>query len=168
MKSHEIGDTEYIFYNPEVRCATRGVVINEKDGVLILTYKKYAFSVLPGGGLQEGENPEEGFKREILEKTGVDCKIIAALPTIIDKRSAENLIQYHYAFIARVSGDVDHQQLDDGEIADGVEVERLSFFQGMTKIFEQEIATFQQTCLSKRDYFIMNESLLYLFSDKLK
>ncbi len=38
----------------------------------------------------------------------------------------------------------------------------------MTKIFEQETATFQQTCLSKRDYFIMNESLLYLFSDKLK
>lgn len=47
---YHIGDNESVLLNPKIRHATRGVVLNEENEILILTYKKHGFSVLPGGG----------------------------------------------------------------------------------------------------------------------
>ncbi|WP_049618166.1 MULTISPECIES: NUDIX hydrolase [unclassified Streptococcus] len=125
---YQIGDIGCTLSNPTIRHATRGVVINEKNEMIILIYKKYHFSVLPDGGLYKGESPEVGFRREVFEETGFDCQIIATLPTIEGYRASKNLIQYHHAFFARITSFSGPQQLDDGEIADGIDIHFFHFF----------------------------------------
>ena len=59
------------------RRRTYGIVINKQTNKVLLTSatgKAGAF-ILPGGGIDPGETPEESVVREVLEECGVVCKI---------------------------------------------------------------------------------------------
>ncbi|MBA3957140.1 MAG: NUDIX domain-containing protein [Parachlamydiaceae bacterium] len=57
--------------------AVIGIIFNEKrDAVLILERRDVSVWVLPGGGIDAGETPEEAVVREVLEETGLRVKII--------------------------------------------------------------------------------------------
>ena len=60
---------------PSTQMATT-VVIHE-DGQRVLLHKREDFRVwaLPGGGLENGETPEQGATRETFEETGYHIKI---------------------------------------------------------------------------------------------
>ena len=53
------------------------VIIVEKDKVALIKRirDKSTYFVFPGGGLENGETPEEGAKREAYEELGVEVKI---------------------------------------------------------------------------------------------
>ena len=53
------------------------VIIIENDKVALIKRVKQGttYYVFPGGGLEEGETPQEGAKREALEELGVNVKI---------------------------------------------------------------------------------------------
>ncbi|HEY2811049.1 MAG TPA: NUDIX domain-containing protein [Rhabdochlamydiaceae bacterium] len=54
-----------------------GVVFNEeRTEVLLIKRRDIPVWVFPGGGLESGENPEEGVRREVLEETGLDVRIV--------------------------------------------------------------------------------------------
>lgn len=58
------------FNNPKIRHGARGIVTRE-DGLIAVFNKKAKNEYkLPGGGIDEGENAEDAFKREVLEETG--------------------------------------------------------------------------------------------------
>lgn len=54
-----------------------GIIINEKDEVLVSDERKYgrSFTKFPGGGLEWGEGQKEALKREIEEELGLDSEI---------------------------------------------------------------------------------------------
>lgn len=54
--------------------ATAGVVINEKDEVLMVKTHNYDW-VFPGGQVEVGENVIDALKREIMEEAGVDIEV---------------------------------------------------------------------------------------------
>lgn len=51
------------------RRAARGIIMNGED-ILLLYTARYHDYTLPGGGVDEGENIEEGLIRELQEETG--------------------------------------------------------------------------------------------------
>ena len=53
------------------------VVIIENNKVALIQRNRdgAVYYVFPGGGIEQGEAPEEGAKREALEELGVDVKI---------------------------------------------------------------------------------------------
>lgn len=58
-----------------------GIILNEKKEVLVLKRSENddflpGFWEIPGGGLDYGENPEEGLKREIKEECGIDVEVL--------------------------------------------------------------------------------------------
>lgn len=54
--------------------ATAGIVINEKDEVLMVKTHNYDW-VFPGGQVEVGENVIDALKREIMEEAGVDIEV---------------------------------------------------------------------------------------------
>ncbi|MCV2403210.1 NUDIX domain-containing protein [Marinomonas sp. C2222] len=52
-----------------LRLAARGIVLRGEE-ILMLYTQRYDDYTLPGGGIDEGENPVEGLIRELAEETG--------------------------------------------------------------------------------------------------
>ncbi|MBU1171858.1 MAG: (deoxy)nucleoside triphosphate pyrophosphohydrolase [Proteobacteria bacterium] len=59
--------------------------IIERNGLVLAAQRSTAMSLplkweFPGGKIREGESPEDGIRREILEELDVTIKILKALP----------------------------------------------------------------------------------------
>lgn len=118
------GKTEELGY--KLRKAARGLLIRDgKIALLNVTSRNY--HKLPGGGLNEGEDVEAGFEREVKEETGWDCQIIDKNAVIIEYRKKSKILQISYIFVARATGTPSAQQLEDDEAKEGHELEWVSF-----------------------------------------
>ncbi|WP_026526110.1 NUDIX domain-containing protein [Butyrivibrio sp. VCD2006] len=79
MKEVEIVGDNYFGSWVKSRIACRGIIV--QDGKILLTYEPdNGQYMIPGGGLEEGENEEECCIREMAEETGKvvevsDCKL---------------------------------------------------------------------------------------------
>ncbi|MFE3576770.1 NUDIX domain-containing protein [Lysinibacillus sp. NPDC059133] len=63
----------------------RGSVVLIKDkkvGLIKRVREGSVYYVFPGGGIEDGETPEEGAKREALEELGVTVKVGKCIATI--------------------------------------------------------------------------------------
>lgn len=90
------------FNNPRVRLGARGIIIDENGKIALFNKANKNEYKLPGGGIDEGENPEEAFKREALEETGCEIEIIKFLGTIEEHKSLDNFKQTSYIYVAKV------------------------------------------------------------------
>lgn len=78
----------------ELNDADRGSVViieNNKVGLIKRTKESSVYYVFPGGGLEDGETPEEGAKREALEELGVEVNMKECIAEV-----AFNGIQYFF------------------------------------------------------------------------
>ena len=69
MKTLEIFGNNYFGHWENSRTACRGIII--KDGCVLLSYETMTGQyMIPGGGLEEGEDERECCTRELAEETG--------------------------------------------------------------------------------------------------
>lgn len=162
IRNYQIGNYDSDFLIESKRQAVRGLVVTPDEKVLVMTYGKYDFSVLPGGGLEEGETLEQACRREILEETGFQCRWISQLCQIDDYRKNEQLLQIHYGFVAGVSESKLAQNLDEDEKSDKVYLELLTLEELDKRFSSKQPHTEQQKLLRQRDKLILQEALAYL------
>lgn len=96
----------------DVRCtyrvSTKAIIENEQNEILFLQEKNGVWD-LPGGGLDQGENPRDALKREIDEETGYTVDRIDYRPATfwtVRRETNENPLKW-FAFVAykvKVSG----------------------------------------------------------------
>lgn len=94
-----------------------GVIFNEdRNQVLLIKRRDVPIWVLPGGGVDAGETPEDAILREIFEETGLIAKIErqVALYTPLNK-----LANYSYLFECTIVS---------GELTTGAETQGVRFF----------------------------------------
>ena len=104
-----------------------GGVVTEKSGgivrVLLVHRPRYDDWSLPKGGVHEGESLEDAAVREVLEETGLRCRILreltAARYRYRTRRGALRPKVVHYFLMERVGGQIE---------TDGVEVDRADWF----------------------------------------
>ncbi|WP_162011412.1 NUDIX hydrolase [Streptococcus sp. S784/96/1] len=162
LRTYQIGNYDSDFLIESKRQAVRGLVVTPDEKVLVMTYGKYDFSVLPGGGLGKGETFEQAFRREILEETGYQCRWLSQLCQIEDYRKDEKLLQIHHGFVAGVSESKLAQNLDEDEKSDKVYLELLTLEELVKRFSVQQPHTEQQSLLRQRDRIILQEALTYL------
>lgn len=78
----------------------RGSVVliqNSKVGLIKRVREDSIYYVFPGGGIEEGETPEIGAKREALEEVGVEVTIQECIAKV-------NLNGTQYFFLAELTG----------------------------------------------------------------
>ncbi len=65
---------------PVVRIAARVVLLDERDRILLFRWEDDRLDarsvwITPGGGLNPGESPEDGARRELREETGIEAEL---------------------------------------------------------------------------------------------
>lgn len=107
------------FNNPRIRYGARGIILNDNGELAIFNKANKNEYKLPGGGIDEGESPEDAFKREILEETGCEIEILKELGTIEENKSLDNFKQISYLFVGHVIKNNEFLNLTEKEKAEG-------------------------------------------------
>ncbi|KKW10205.1 MAG: NUDIX hydrolase [Parcubacteria group bacterium GW2011_GWA2_49_9] len=63
------------------RVSVKGLVLDETRTKFLVVQEDNGFWELPGGGLDQGESPQEGLKREIKEEMGLEVTWVADNPS---------------------------------------------------------------------------------------
>jgi len=118
----DIGETPIEMSNPRLRIGARGIVIREDGKIAVFNKSNKNEYKLPGGGIEENEEPEEAFKREVLEETGCEVEIIKYLGTIEEYKSLENFKQISYVFVGKVLKDTNKLNVTEKEKEEGAKL----------------------------------------------
>ena len=104
------------------RVGARGIVL-DSDGKIAIFNKtlKNEFK-LPGGGVEDNEDLEIAFKREVMEETGCEVEIIQKLGTIVEEKSQDNFIQTSHVFVSKVINNTQNLNLTQKEIDEGAKL----------------------------------------------
>ena len=128
------GDKSIPFNNPIIRYGARGIVERE-DGLIAIFYKENKNEYkLPGGGIDEGEYPEEAFKREVLEETGCEIGDVKFLGITKEFKSLDNFKQISCVYYSKVKEDTGKLNLTEKEQAEGAKLLWLSKEAALEKI----------------------------------
>jgi 8-oxo-dGTP diphosphatase len=100
-----------------MKSAVVGVVLSDdRKQILVLKRRDVPMWVLPGGGIEEGESPEEAVKREILEETGLHVQIVRK---VAEYSPLNKLARYTYLFECKPLS---------GELSTGDETLEIGFY----------------------------------------
>ena len=105
LTDEDIGYEYHELENPELRLAARGIVVRDDGKIAVFNKSNKNEYKLPGGGMEEDENPEEAFKREVLEETGCIIEITHILGTTEEYKAQSNFKQISYIFVGKVIED---------------------------------------------------------------
>ena len=117
MKTIDIIGDNYSGKWDKTRTACRGII--RKDGLLLLSYETRTGQwMLPGGGLEDGEEEAECCTREVAEETGYIVRLSACVLEIDEYYEEWKYVSRY--FIGEVTGRTD-TKLTDRETEAGME-----------------------------------------------
>jgi len=106
------------FWNKKPMISARALII--RDGKLLVMHRKRFSSTgdgwieyhsIPGGEIDQGEQPEEAVVRELFEEMGVEIRIVAEVAHLTSLRFE------HFVFSAKLVGDIEPKLMPDSEEA---------------------------------------------------
>lgn len=166
IKDEDIGFENKELNNPIKRIGARGIVLNGDKIALFYKKNKNEYK-LPGGGVEDGENLEEAFCREVLEETGCKVSIISKLGTTEEFKGVSNFYQLSHVFYAKVTEDTRQLHLTEEEAAEGAELLWLSLDEAIEKVqncfgnlkpspYDEKCNVYSTKFIIKRDLSILN------------
>jgi len=105
-----------------MREAARGIVMDDDGAVALLHVARDNYYKLPGGGIDEGEEPLEAFGRELMEEIGCEAEVLHAMGTILEQRYYWNMTQISHCYVARQVGEKGEPDFTDKERESGFEI----------------------------------------------
>lgn len=117
MKEMEILGANPFETFSRTRAGSRAVIV--RDSMILLTHEtRSGWWLVPGGGMEDGEGPEECCVREVEEETGCIVRPVRPFLTLYEYYEEYRYIS-HY-FICEITG-VGRMHLTDAELRRGVE-----------------------------------------------
>ncbi len=119
---------------PTIRLGARGIVLNDK-GEIALIYKAVKNEYkLPGGGVEDGEDAQQAFRRECEEELGCIVNVIRELGVANEHKSQENFRQSSFVYEARKTVTLESDHLTDKEKAEETKCLWLPKLQALDKM----------------------------------
>ena len=139
------------------RYTARAVLRNYDGKFAVMLMKKVNFQLLPGGGIDPGEDDISALRREILEETGCSCDYIKEIGIVEENRAHCDYTQVSYYYFVHTNGKIANINLTEGEKAIKTEVCWKSFDEIYRLITEFVPKTEQQKFLRARDTAVLEE-----------
>lgn len=105
ITDEDLGESMIEMNEPRMRYGARGIVIRNDGKIAIFNKSNKNEYKLPGGGMEDDEEPKEAFKREVLEETGCIVDIVDELGTTEEYKSKDNFKQISHVFVGKVKED---------------------------------------------------------------
>ena len=145
----------------EPRIAVGIVLFDENNNIALSHIGIWNVYMLPGGGVDPGEDLHTAAKREAWEETGCKCEIIGEIGKTYQNSAIDNFVQEKYHFIARVIGEKGELHLEDYEIASQTTVRWYPLEQALQIISERVCDDKQHEFPKRRDLAVLNEALIW-------
>lgn len=97
------------------RQTARGIIW-DGDKMAIIKSHTWDSVMLPGGGIDEGENPKDAMQREAREELGCEIVEVDEVASVTEKRTFQGLEQVSHFFTAKKRKDLGGTSLDEHEI----------------------------------------------------
>lgn len=158
----------------EDRHTGKVVLFDDDLKVALVANKVNPFFMLPGGGIEVGEEVTDGVIRECKEETGCTVTLITFLGNTEDYRAKESKHSINYGFIAQV---ISHgmPELTDNEKDIGTNVqwfkiqEALAIFEEQKALLIQGKIDFYNTGFNiVRDMLFLQKAYEYLESNDMR
>jgi len=141
------------------RNAVRGIIFDKDRNIAFLRSKDRLFGMIPGGGVEEGEQVIDALRREMKEEIGCEISNIRELGIIEEFLDKLSLHQLSYCFIAEVKGEKGEPSLTEDELS--VNYETLWFsFDDAISFSRKELETtlsYRGRFVCERDIFCLNK-----------
>ncbi len=108
--------------NPQLRLASRGIVIREDGKIAVFNKCNKNEYKLPGGGTENNETAEETFQREVLEETGCKVEIVEYLGITEEYKGKSNFKQISNVFLGKVIEDTKQLNVTQKEKDEGAKL----------------------------------------------
>lgn len=122
LTDKDIGMPEKEVQEYKIRNAARGIVINQEGKIALQAKSNTKEYKLIGGGIESGEEPSEGFKREVLEETGCKVDIKKELGVTEEYVTMKGAKQISHIFVATVIDDSQKLELTEKEKVEGADL----------------------------------------------
>lgn len=133
------------------RLAARAVVRN-RAGLIGVTYiRKFDLYNLPGGGVEDGESPEDTVRREVREEAGCTCASVTPLGIVFENRGSQNFVQQSWYFAVEAGEDNLPMELTEKERANGTEIQWHTLETAIRLISGQDVTMDSRKFVRARD-----------------
>lgn len=137
------------------RKAARGIVLKEGK-IALMHVSKLGFYKLPGGGVENGEDAEQAFVREIKEEVGVNCTITSYLGSIVEYREQFQLIQTNYVYVSDFVNDLANNNLTEEEKENGFNIIWTTLEEAINYLKQSDQSDYESKFIIKRDLAILH------------
>jgi ADP-ribose pyrophosphatase len=131
-----IGSQDNNIEKYRTRSSVRTVLVDDTNKVAILYVNEHNYYKIPGGGVEEGETPEEAAVREALEESGCNCTISKLLGKTISYINEWDSIDHSVGYIARATGAKSDPRFDAWELERNFELIWVDNLDTAIEIFE--------------------------------
>ena len=145
----------------------RGVLV-DGDGLIALIYDEgCGYYTIPGGRIEDEENHESAFLREMLEETGCRCEIAAELGCIIQieqNQAKQDRLYISFCFLARLIGEKGTPTWMDDENDRALRVEWHNLGNAIELVKRAEPTEYSWRFVKERDIAILKAAQVHLLS----
>jgi len=156
INPEEVSDEEALTFRQ--RQAARAVVFDEAGLIGLMHSRRDGIYKLPGGGIDEGESPEEALKRECYEELGTQVRITHEIGLFSEYRRIQRLKQESFCYVASTMGSKGVPELTKAEQEAGYEVVWVTFEEAEKLVTESFHPDDAYNYFQRRDLMIIGEA----------
>jgi len=136
--------------NIKIRETSRAILFDENNLVPLLYIAKNNYHILPGGGIDEGEDKTQALVRECLEEVGSEIEIKSEVGKIIEFRSEWNLKQISYCYFGKIISKGE-PNFTEKELSLGFKIVWLTLKEAINKIENDNSENYEASFIQKRE-----------------
>ena len=102
IRDVDLGYDSKRYYKTIIKLGVKGIVVDNKGNIALFKKNNRSEYSLPGGEINEGENPRKSFKRKTKEETFCDVEIDYFMGYTEERRSQYNFKLISFVYLCHV------------------------------------------------------------------